>query len=99
MDDCNEDSYNNGLVDSSSYIIPNKKLKGQQDDTVQLGSHPLGSDSHTKRKGPQKSLQTTRATATSVLKKVGDTSKYPALQDNNIIPTEPYCHVKLVIII
>ncbi|CAH0586871.1 unnamed protein product [Chrysodeixis includens] len=102
MDDCEDDNYDNGLVDSSSYIIINtdveeKEKKNVKKAPIEISSHPLGKKIQGKKKDNM-SVQVTRP-ATVLPKKAVSVQKDQATEARNESPeinsAEPFCHLKM----
>lgn len=107
MDDCCGKTYNNGLVDSSSYIIcpTNNLIKNNygQGKTELSSSHPLGGNIKT-NKIEETCVKVSPATPMlSALKKPVTNLKNQAINAKIATPIkvslEPYCSVKLVCIL
>lgn len=101
MDDCEDDNYNNGLVDSSSYIIISNNVeekKNVKKAPIEISSHPLGKKIQTKKK-EEIIFQVSRQ-VTAVPKKVVPVLKDRGTEAKDVSPEkpspEPFCHLRMV---
>ncbi|XP_026733704.1 uncharacterized protein LOC113498023 isoform X2 [Trichoplusia ni] len=100
MDDCEDDNYNNGLVDSSSYIIINTNVdekKHVKKAPIEISSHPLGKKIQGKKKD-EIVFQVSRP-VTAFLKKTVPVLKDQATEAKDVSPEkpppEPFCHLRM----